>query len=136
LNQPIKTEVVMAMNEEAADQLRALAAERHAMAVPKALVVQAIVNATALAFGASPEAVTGRSRSKSLAEARTVVCYVTRRCTRLSYPEIGRALDRDHTTIISAVQRVAERRIRDRWTDSVCSLLLEQFGEIEAEAQQ
>lgn len=121
------------MNEQDITSLRALALARSSMLAARQQlpVTQAIIAATALAFGIAPEDIASRSRSKSIAEARAVVCYVARRCTRMSFPQIGKALDRDHTTVMSAVQRVEQRRSRDRWTDSACSVLLEQFGEIE-----
>lgn len=45
--------------------------------------------------------VLGRSRTKSVAAARQAV-YRGLRERGLSYPEIGRLLDRDHTTVMHA----------------------------------
>lgn len=119
--------------EQLVQQLRSLAIQReiHLATEPVVPVMQVIIGAVAMAFGLAPAEITGRSRMGSVTEARCIVCYVARRCTRMSYPQIGIAIDRDHTTVMSAVKRVAERRLRDRWTDAACAVLLDQFGEIE-----
>lgn len=46
---------------------------------------------------------------KRIADARAVAMYLTRKVTGASYPEIGRAFGRDHTTVLYAVNRVAAR---------------------------
>lgn len=45
--------------------------------------------------------------------ARHAAAYLFRELTAMSYPEIGRALKRDHTTIIYAVKRAEERAQQD-----------------------
>jgi chromosomal replication initiator protein len=119
--------------EQLVQQLRSLAIQREIHLSTDAIVpvMQVIIGSVALAFGLAPADITGRSRMKSVAEARAVACYVARRCTRMSFPEIGRAVDRDHTTVMTAVKMVTARRLRDRWTDAACAVLLDQFGEIE-----
>ena len=51
-------------------------------------------------------AIMSASRDTSVARARKVIAYVLRRDFRLSYPEIGILLGRDHTTAIHAVRAV------------------------------
>lgn len=94
-------------------------------------VLDAIVSTTALACGVEVAAMRGKDRSKSIVEARLVACYVARRCTRASYPQIGRVVNRDHTTVISAVQRVAMLIERDPWIRALAAALCEEFGEKE-----
>jgi chromosomal replication initiation ATPase DnaA len=60
-----------------------------------------VVRAAADLYGTTPEAIRGPARDKSIASARMVACWLLRQ-TGLSYPEIGRAVDRDHTTAIHA----------------------------------
>ena len=66
-------------------------------------------------FGLSVDALRGKSRQRDLVVSRQVAMYVFRELTDLSYPAIGRLFgDRDHTTVIHAVEKVqklmAERK--------------------------
>lgn len=51
----------------------------------------------------------GPRRSADVCRARELVCYVARR-NGMSYPQIGRALKRDHSTIIHAISNECVRR--------------------------
>lgn len=65
-------------------------------------------------FGISEPAITGRTKSRRVVWARQTCCWLARRMTDLSYPEIGRAIGgRDHTTIMHSVRQVDNRRRRD-----------------------
>jgi chromosomal replication initiator protein len=65
-------------------------------------------------FGLTQAALTGPSRRTSLVEARNVIVHLARRHTTASYAEIGRTLgNRDHTTIMHADRRLAERLLTD-----------------------
>ncbi len=64
-----------------------------------------IVTACARAAGVSVADVMSTSRSATVARARQVAIVIARRCTGASLHELGRALGRDHTTIVSAAQR-------------------------------
>lgn len=120
------------MNDQTLEVLRALAQQRQV--TPP--IAQAITHAVALAFGISAVEIIGRDRHKSISEARAVSCYVARRCTRMSFEEIGRALNMHHTSVMAALKRVERLRERDAWTDSACAVLLEQFGEIQETREQ
>ena len=65
-----------------------------------------IVSAVSLLTGVSILDLRSRRRGKREAEARHLVCYLAREMTILSYPQIAKQLDRDHTTIMHGVQRV------------------------------
>jgi chromosomal replication initiation ATPase DnaA len=99
-----------------------------ALSLQRNSVVNAIVRDAALAFGIAPEAILSRDRSKSISEARAMVCYVARRCTRMSFTEIGRALGIDQSSVNSAFRRVRRLRASDAWLDAAARLLLESFG--------
>jgi chromosomal replication initiator protein len=79
--------------------------------------LHALKHLTALAarfFGVTQAAITSKSRRTSLVEARNVIVHLARRTTDLSYADIGRALGgRDHTTIMHADRRLAERLTTD-----------------------
>lgn len=60
-----------------------------------------------------------KDRHKSVAFARQVAMYLCRQRLRSSFPELGRAFgNRDHTTVMSAVRRVATLRTKDPQIDA------------------
>jgi hypothetical protein len=64
-------------------------------------------------------------RTRSLAEARHVACWILRKGCRLSYPVLGELMGgRDHTTIMSSVRWVEARRVSDSRLRSFTDLLL------------
>lgn len=68
-----------------------------------------IVTATLAAFPEVPHRVFfSMRRTGEAARARQVAMFVAREHTPLSYPQIGRALDRDHTTVMLGASRIAE----------------------------
>ena len=116
------------MTTQFTETLRALADERQAKENPSYLAAKPIVESVAVAFGITASEITGCSRYGSVVEARGVACYVLRHCTRMSFTEIGMAIGLHHTTVMSRVKGVAAKCVRDRWMDSVCGVLVEQFG--------
>lgn len=80
-----------------------IAAERQRLATSS---TAALVRAAADLYGTNVEAIHSTSREKSVTSARMVACWLLRE-TGLSYPEIGRAVGRDHTTAMHACRVVA-----------------------------
>lgn len=73
-----------------------------------------IIAVTARYFSITQAALTGPARRTSLVEARNIAVYLARRLTSLSYADIGRGIGgRDHTTIMHAERRLAERITHD-----------------------
>lgn len=126
------------MNPQDLDNLRALSQQRQTSAAlaRRPMRIREISEAVAVAFGISAEEIFSKDKHKSICEARGVTCYVARRCTPMSFPEIGRAMGLDQSSVRTAVLTTEARRARDRWTNSACAVLLEQFGEIEESAKQ
>ena len=58
----------------------------------------------------SKEELFGSCRDAKLVKYRHVLFWMLRRNTKLSYPQIGRDFDRDHTTIIHGMQKVEKRK--------------------------
>lgn len=50
----------------------------------------------------------GEARERNITEARHVAMALVREQTDLSYPAIGKLFNRDHTTVMSGVQRINE----------------------------
>jgi chromosomal replication initiator protein len=73
-----------------------------------------IIKACADYFGVSLNEITNGGRTKQLALARQVAMYVLRTSLNLSLKEIGSLFDgKDHTTVMHAIKRVSELRIKD-----------------------
>ena len=72
-----------------------------------------IIFVTAEFYGVSPSEILGPSRSKTLVEARAVAVALCRDLTPSSYPELGAAFGRDHTTIIYQVKSIVGRMMED-----------------------
>lgn len=72
-----------------------------------------ILRAAGAEFGVMPDQMVSYGRSRLIATARAVAMFVARDCTLFSYPQIGRALERDHSTVIHARDTVAARMRAD-----------------------
>lgn len=73
-------------------------------------IVQAAIQTAAELYGVEAQELRGRSRIRPLPEARAVVWLVLRDATTASWAMLARALGkRDHTTPLTAVQRLARR---------------------------
>lgn len=71
--------------------------------------VRPYVNAVAEATGIPAWVFYGRGKKKKIAEARQLVMYLANR-GGMSLSDIGRALNRDHTTVMHGVRAEAKRR--------------------------
>lgn len=85
----------------------------------KAIDAPQIIRATAEAFGFDVEAVLGTSRRQPLVLCRQVAMYLCRELTDLSLPKIGALFNRDHTTVMHAIDKVkrvirTDRQVFDR----------------------
>lgn len=75
--------------------------------------LEQILELVASAYGLSRAELSRRSRERRLARPRQIAMYLCRRYTDASLAEIGRALGRDHTSVLHAT-RVVEARIAER----------------------
>lgn len=64
-------------------------------------------------FSIEPAWVMGFGRAKLVSTARQVAMYVAREHTMMSYPQIGRALGRDHSTVVHGRDGCAARMLAD-----------------------
>ncbi len=65
-------------------------------------------------FGVTREALHSASRDRTVTQARGMAMYLVRKHTRMSFPEIGRAMgDKQHSTVLMAVRRIQELIDRD-----------------------
>jgi chromosomal replication initiator protein len=81
-----------------------------AVSVPgPARSVHEILDLVSRAYGTPLEELRGRSRRRRIVRPRQIAMYLCRRYTDASLKEIGRALSRDHSSVLHAVD-VVERR--------------------------
>lgn len=71
--------------------------------------VRAYVNAVSHETGLLPRVIYGRGKTQQVAEARQLVMFLAHR-DGISLAAIGRAMHRDHTTVLHGVRREAARR--------------------------
>lgn len=73
-----------------------------------------VVDLVAQAFNLSAEKLLGRDRSRDVALPRQIAMYLLRKEANVSLPQIGEALGgRDHTTVMYAIEKVADLLERD-----------------------
>jgi len=90
---------------------------------PRQITAQHIIEVSASHFGFSVEELIGPSRRRPLVIARQIAMYLFRELTDFSYPAIGREFsDRDHTTVIHAVEKISRlmkerRQVYDQVTE-------------------
>ncbi len=66
-----------------------------------------ILNRVSAARDISPAMIRGPRRWASIVRARHEVAWLLRQHTAMSYPEIGRLLDRDHSSVMHGVRCIA-----------------------------
>lgn len=79
-----------------------------------AVKVSDIHRAAAFIFNISGDVVTSPSRCRRYCRARWAAMYLTRKYTRLSYPQIGRYFGgRDHSTVMYGIRRISDMAAAD-----------------------
>ncbi len=68
-------------------------------------------------FGVDVRDILSPSHNARLADIRHVAMYVTKYLTIKTYPEIGHAFSRDHTTVMHAVRKIETKRKVDTMLD-------------------
>lgn len=61
-------------------------------------------------YNVPPQEIMGVSRKRKYAKPRQIFCWLCRVKLDKTFPEIGRFLSRDHTTIIHAARKCREER--------------------------
>jgi len=73
----------------------------------------AILAAVSSEFCVDERDILGPWRLRDVAIARQVVCWLARKLTYRSFPSIGLYMDRDHTTVMHAYDKIEQRRKTD-----------------------
>jgi chromosomal replication initiator protein len=91
--------------------------------------VEEIQARTCEVYGVTLDELRSSSRSAQVASARHVAMYLSRELTDATLPAIGKAFGRNHTTVMHACRRTAERITADREAyETVRALTLELGG--------
>ena len=80
-------------------------------AEPVNVTVDKIFTAVYKKYGIKKEDIIGERRTKDIAQARHIAIYLIREITDMSFPGIGKILNRNHTTIISSIDTVEKKII-------------------------
>ncbi len=74
--------------------------------IPNDAMVEKILLSISKKYGVSVEDIKSKKKTDNIANARHISIYIIRKLTDLSLKEIGKILGRDHSTIISSVNKV------------------------------
>jgi chromosomal replication initiator protein len=79
------------------------------------VTIDSILSCVAESTGVSVTEITGDKRSRAIVESRHLVMYLARELTDASLPKIGERIgNRDHTTVLHAVDKIAKLMREDR----------------------
>jgi len=70
------------------------------------LTLGEIEDVVAAYFGITPADLHSSRRTRTVSTARMVTMFLARRHTQMSYPEIGRFMGKNHSSVVLAVQRL------------------------------
>ena len=82
-------------------------------AEPISVTVEKIFAAVSKKYGIPKNNIIGKSRSKEIAMTRHIAIYLIRQITEMSFPNIAKIFDRDHSTIISSFNLIAAKIFSD-----------------------
>ncbi len=97
-------------------------AQRHFKTIPE------IMTMCERYYRLNPGAISGPRRFKSLANARQVAMYLCRVASGKTYTDIGRAMRRDHSTIIHGTDSILDRLETDRTLAAQVAELMVHLG--------
>lgn len=71
-------------------------------------VARQIIEHVAVLQSVTVDDILSQSRVRSIADARAIVCYILLRHFKMSSTEVGRALNRNHASVLIAAKKVEE----------------------------
>ncbi len=74
--------------------------------IPTNALIERIISAVCKNYSVSEDDIKSKKKSENIANARHICIYVIRKMTDLSLPSIGKIFSRDHSTIISSINKV------------------------------
>ncbi len=67
-----------------------------------------VIDVVAAYHGMRPKDLTGPSRQRQVTRARQIALWLCRQHLQMSFPDLGRAFHRDHTTALASVQKISD----------------------------
>ncbi len=92
-----------------------------AEADPIKVEVETIIEVVSEHFKMPVADILGKKRNKEIVQPRQIAMYLAREMGGMSYPDIGRAFDRDYTTVIHSYEKVKTEVKRDSGLKNVIS---------------
>ena len=69
-------------------------------------IIEKIISEVSRKYGVSEDDIRSKKKSENIANARHICVYIIRRMTDLSLPSIGKIFSRDHSTVLSSINKV------------------------------
>ena len=91
-------------------------------------IVDKVIVIACRLFQAKPHEIRSQRRTTRVVRARHAVFWALYESTEMSYPEIAKRLNRDHTTVLHGVQRAKSMRHDDDEYRTKTDQLLQQVG--------
>lgn len=83
--------------------------------VPDPITVDRIIEEVSRTYSVSKNEIISKSRNAEVALARQVAIYVTWQVLNLSYSDIGRSFDKNHTTVLYTIKKMKEIMSNDSY---------------------
>ena len=91
---------------------------------PVDVTIEKILDKVSKKFGVTIEEIKGKKRTKEISRARHVTFYLIRSITDQSFPAIGRLFNKDHTTVLSAINTIeSEMKINRSFESQINELM-------------
>ena len=95
-----KTEINLSLAEEALKDYISPDSNK------KVITVQFIVDTVADKFKISPKDIVSTNRSRNIANPRQIAMYLCKKFTNLSVTDIGRQMNKDHSTVLHGINKI------------------------------
>ena len=82
-------------------------------AEPVTVTVDKIFAAVYKKYNIKKEEIVSSKRTKEIANARHITVYVIRQITDMSLPNIGKIIERDHSTVMSSLETIEKRMVQN-----------------------
>ncbi len=79
--------------------------------IPTDAMIERILSVVSKAYGVTPESMKSKKKTDTIANARHIAIYLIKQMTELTLKEVGAIFGRDHSTIISSIDKV-EKNIK------------------------
>lgn len=87
-----------------------------------------MVGIVARAWRVDAESLFAHTREQRVVTPRHVAMYALRHISKMSFPEVGKVFDRDHSTVIHGVNSIHRRMSRDRYFRLTVTGILRQIS--------